>query len=185
MPTIGQKPMIPWKRFWCRFGEPIHIGDQAQGFLTDPDEEFTKLYNPNLFTLDQLLTESCLILCGDPGIGKSTVIQQTKDALKASLGEGGHLIVLDFRDLPNESVFARRTFDSAEWQNWRNSTGKLVLVVDGVDEGLVKIPTFVGYLAGQLGNEPVDRLQTILACRSAEWPVNEGQRLIALWGRGD
>lgn len=59
--------MIPWKRFWCRFGEPIHVGEHAQGFLTDPDEEFTKAYNPNLFTLDQLLTESCLILCGDPG----------------------------------------------------------------------------------------------------------------------
>lgn len=132
-----------------------------------------------------LLTEPCLILCGDPGIGKSTVIQQTKDVLKASLGKSGHLILLDFRDLPNESVFARHTFDSTEWQLWRNSTGKLLLVVDGVHEGLVKIPGFVSYLAAQLGREPLERLKLILACRSAEWPVNEGKQLISLWGYGE
>jgi hypothetical protein len=182
MTTTGQKQLIPWKRFWCRFGGPIHVGDQVQGFLTDPEGKFTKLYNPELFTLDQLATESCLILCGDPGIGKSTVIQQHKDALKSSLGERGHLILIDFRDVPSDSAFNRWTFDSTEWQRWRASTDKLLLVVDGVDEGLVKIRGFVSYLAALLRNEPIDRLKLILACRSAEWPVNEGPQLISLFG---
>jgi hypothetical protein len=174
--------MLPWNRFWCRFGGPIHVGDQAQGFLTDPENEFTKLYNPELFTLDRLAAESCLILCGDPGIGKSTVIQQHKDALKSSLGERGNFILIDFRDVPSESAFTRWTFDSPDWQRWRTSTDKLLLVVDGVDEGLVKIPGFVSFLAASLRNEPLDRLKLILACRSAEWPVNEGPQLISLFG---
>ncbi|MBE0544866.1 MAG: hypothetical protein IH623_26300 [Verrucomicrobia bacterium] len=174
--------MIPWKRFWCPFGGPIHVGDQLQGFLTDPEGEFTKLYNPELFTLDQLATESCLILCGDPGIGKSTVIQQHKDALKSSLGERGNFILIDFRDVPSESAFTRWTVDSPDWQRWRASTDKQLLVVDGVDEGLVKIPGFVSFLAASLRNEPLDRLKLILACRSAEWPVNEGPQLISLFG---
>jgi hypothetical protein len=182
MSSTGQKPMIPWKRFWCRFGGPIHVGEQVQGFLTDPEGEFTKLYNPELFTLDQLATESCLILCGDPGIGKSTVIQQHKGALKSSLGDRGNFILIDFRDVPSESAFTRWTFDSPDWQRWRASTDKLLLVVDGVDEGLVKIPGFVSFLAASLRNEPLDRLKLILACRSAEWPVNEGPQLISLFG---
>ncbi|MEW6306596.1 MAG: hypothetical protein AB1705_24285 [Verrucomicrobiota bacterium] len=153
-----------------------------QGFLTDPEGEFTKLYNPKLFTLDQLATEPCLILCGDPGIGKSTVIQQHTDSLKSSLGERGHFISIDFRDVPSESAFTRWTFDSPTWRTWRGSTEKLLLVVDGVDEGLVKIPGFVSYLAASLRNEPLDRLKLILACRSAEWPVNEGPQLISLFG---
>lgn len=174
--------MIPWKRFWCRFGGPIHVGDDRQGFLTDPEGDFTKAYNPNLSTLEQLLNEPCLILCGDPGIGKSTVVEQAKDALKVSLGEGGRMISLEFRDVPNEIVFAKQTFESLNWQQWRSATGKLVLVVDGVDEGLVKIRGFVSWLAAQLRQEPIERLQVILVCRSAEWPVNEGQQLISLWG---
>ena len=182
MPTTEQKQLIPWKRFWCRFGGPIHVGDQVQGFLTDPEDEFTKLYNPELFTLDQLAAESCLILCGDPGIGKSTVIQQHKDTLKSSLGERGHFILIDFRDVPSDTAFNRWTIDSPEWQQWRASTERLLLVVDGVDEGLVKIPGFVSYLAASLRNEPLDRLKLILACRSAEWPVNEGPQLISLFG---
>src|ERR1035437_2682383 len=182
MPSTGQKPMIPWKRFWCRFGGPIHVGDDRQGFLTDHEGDFTKAYNPNLSTLEQLLNEPCLILCGDPGIGKTTVVQQAKDVLKASLGEGGRMISLEFRDVPNETVFAKQTFESLNWQQWRNATAKLVLVVDGVDEGLVKIRGFVSWLTAQLRQEPIDRLQVILVCRSAEWPVNEGKQLISLWG---
>lgn len=185
MTANGQKPLIPWKRFWCRFGGPIHVGDQVQGFLTDPEDEFAKLYNPELFTLDQLLAESCLILCGDPGIGKSTVIQQHEDTLNSSLGENGHFILIDFRDIPSDTAFNRWTIDSPEWQRWRTSTEKLLLVVDGVDEGLMKIRGFISYLTALLRNEPLDRLKIILACRSAEWPVNEGPQLISLFGNFD
>lgn len=182
-----QKTIIPWKRFWCRFGESIHLGgdEQHQGFLSDPDDEFTRFYNPHLFTLDQLLHEKCLILCGDPGAGKSTALQQAKSLFADSLGADSKLIWLEFRDVPSDSAFARRTFESAAWKEWQRSSGKLALVVDGVDEGLVKIPGFVSYLAAELASAPIRRLQIVIVCRSAEWPVSEGQQLIGLWESTD
>lgn len=185
MRTSTPRLLIPWKRFWSRLGGPIHIDDFSPGFLTDPEGEYAKHYNSEFFTLDQLATESCLILCGDPGIGKSTVIQQHREALKSSAGEFGTFILIDFRDVPSEAVFIRWTFDSADWQRWRASSGTLLLIIDGVDEGLVKIPGFVSFLAASLRNEPIERLKLILACRSAEWPVNEGPQLTSLFGNSE
>ncbi|HAO80087.1 MAG TPA: hypothetical protein DCQ92_14165 [Verrucomicrobia subdivision 3 bacterium] len=121
-----------------------------RGFLTDPDGDFTQYYNPHLFIFENLAREKCLILCGDPGTGKSTALKQARPILENSLGADGKLIWLEFRDVPNEPVFARRTFESDAWKQWQNSSSKLALVVDEVDEGLVKIPGFVSYFAGEL-----------------------------------
>src|ERR1035441_4791285 len=101
MPASIQKPIIPWKRFWCRFGDAIHIGDehQGQGFLTDPDGDFTRFYNPHLFTFENLVHEKCLILCGDPGTGKSTALQQARPIFENALGADAKLIWLEFRDV--------------------------------------------------------------------------------------
>ena len=175
--------MIPWKRFWCRSGEPIDLGVDGQGFLSDPEGELARFSKPNLFTLDQLFKEPCLILCGEPGIGKTTVLREKLKALKGSQREGRGMIAIDSREIPDVSFFARKTFDSADWRQWRSSNARLVLVVDGVDEGLVKIPDLVSYLTGQLREEPIERLQIILVCRSAEWPVSQGEQLISLWNR--
>jgi len=181
MPAVSSKVMIPWKRFWCHFGGPIHVGHGNEGFLSDPEDKFTKYYNPNLRPLHQLLHKPCLILCGDPGSGKSTVIREAAEELKQSLGANGNLISIEFRHIPTESIFTKRTFDSLLWQQWRNSTGKLLLIIDGIDEGLIKIPDFISYLSGQLRTEPIDRLNIILVCRSAEWPQSQGLELISLW----
>jgi hypothetical protein len=182
MPAVGSKPLVPWKRFWCQLGKQVHVGNEEPGFLTDPEGQFTRFYNPHLRPLDGLLDEACLILCGDPGSGKTTELERTKARFEESLQTGDHMISLEFRDIPNEAVFARRTFDSPIWREWRNSSGRMTLLVDGVDEGLIKIPDFLSYLVGQLRDEPLQRLQLVLACRSAEWPVSSGEALIALWG---
>ena len=121
-------------------------------------------------------------MCGDPGSGKSTVLEQSRGVLENSQGQGGGMIWLEFREIPNDSVFARRTFESPAWKMWLNSASKLLLVLDGVDEGLLRIPNFVGYLASELRQVPIPRLRLVLVCRSANWPAIEGEQLISLWG---
>ena len=183
VPTSPKRPKIPWKRFWTRYDEPIHVGSDQRGFLSDPEDEFIRYLQPNVSTLDNLLSERCLVLWGDPGIGKSTVLGDAKGDIENSLGNDGRMIWIEFRDIPSDGVFARRTFDSPEWQEWKRGTGILVLVIDGVDEGLIKIPGFLSFLTGQLRIEGVERLRLILACRSSAWSFSEGEQLIGLWGQ--
>lgn len=174
---------FPWARYWVPLNSRICMGsgwDDTPGFLADPEDGFLgKHENAHLLPTVKLLAvePGCLVLCGEPGMGKSQTLRshyETRD--------GAQLLRIEFRDVPDSGRFERLTVQSPGWSTWRNGTEMLTLVIDGVDEGLIKIAGFVDFLTGLLRPEPIERLQVVLACRSLEWPHSEGQRLIASWG---
>ena len=71
---------FPWKRFWCRREASFSLTDR--GFLADPEGEHGSYLNPELATLDQLQTTSCLALLGEPGVGKSWSLSADVDAFQ-------------------------------------------------------------------------------------------------------
>ncbi len=179
-------PVFPWVRYWTPSNKSIQLGassfwgGDSDGFLADPEDKLLGAENRHLLSTERLLEPrpGCFVLCGEPGMGKSRALDA---ALKTSANP--HRIFLEFRDIATWDQFCRQTFDSALWRNWREGSHLLSLVVDGVDEGLIKIDGFVGALTGalKLNAEPLARLQLVLACRSWEWPQSEGERLLALW----
>lgn len=153
--------------------------DDAPGFLADPEDGFLgKHENSHLVPTATLLgvEPGCVVLCGEPGMGKSHTLRSHYET-----ENGVNVLKIEFRDVPDSGRFERLTVQSQVWGAWRSGTGVLTLIVDGVDEGLIKIAGFVDFLTGLLRPEPVERLQLVLACRSLEWPQSEGQRLIASW----
>jgi hypothetical protein len=173
--------MIPWKRFWCPLGSAISCGFEGSGFLDDPEDEFGGLRNANLREVTELVAEPCLVLCGEPGIGKTTTINSIHDELVGRLPSRQNLIWIEFRSIPNPDVFLRRTVQTTEWRAWEKSTNPFTLVIDGVDEGLIKIPEFIPFLTEELRGVDLKRLNVVLVCRTAEWPTQAGQQLINLW----
>jgi hypothetical protein len=177
-----EEMIFPWTRFWVPQDGHIVMGsswDGSPGFLADPEDSIVgKHEHKHLKTTAQLLevAPGCQVLCGEPGMGKSQTLRSHYEPLPAA-----NRLHVEFRDVPDTGRFKEMTSQSRVWTAWRSGTGTLTLVVDGIDEGLIKIPGFVDYLTGLLREEPVDRLQVILACRSLEWPQSEGQRLMGLW----
>lgn len=178
-------PVIPWTRYWCPLGQPINCGDSGREFLADPDGDFGRIWSPNTFELEQILGRPCLILVGEPGIGKTTAIELAREAIVSRPGADPNPLWLGFREIPTEQVFHRRTVETDKWQTWLRSETRLTLVVDGIDEGLIRVPGFVSYLAAELRGVPIARLQLILVCRTAEWSSAEGGQLGNLWGDSD
>ena len=174
---------IPWTRFWCPLGGVIHCGDDNGGFLTDPEDKYGSIANPTVRRLSQLLPEAGpLVLCGEPGIGKSTELENVRAVLEGERDARGEVLRwIVFRDVADVTEFRRLTVDSPQWQAWRTGTARMTLVVDGLDEGLLRVPNFVNDLTALLKDEPVSRLRLVLACRTAEWPLEMGRRLLALW----
>ena len=173
-----KRPTLPWRRYWVRFGEAIDCGEE-RGFLTDPEDRYGRHANPNVARLDSLLPRvGPTVLCGEPGIGKSTELEGVRAVLAP---EGEFLRWIVFRDVADVTDFRRRTVDHTLWKEWRVGSGRMNLVVDGVDEGLLRVPNFINDLRGMLADEPVDRLRLVLGCRTAEWPIEMGRRLFDLW----
>jgi hypothetical protein len=177
--------VIPWKRFWCPLGTAISCGPDGKGFLDNPEDLLGGYSNASLRDITQLLENRFLALCGEPGIGKSSTITQAKDEIRRRAGSDDNLIWIEFRSVPDTATFLRRTLESSKWKRWEQSSGELTLVVDGVDEGLVKIPAFIQFFAEELKTVDRGRLRVILLCRTAEWPVEGGNHLISLWGNAD
>lgn len=181
------KPSIPWKRFWCFLGAPINCGITGRGFLSDPEDVFWQHTPRSVHRLDEILPQSGpLILCGEPGIGKTTEFENLRVRIHSEFPGQTNLIALNFRQqIADMADFRRLTVETSKWTKWRDGNNHITLMIDGVDEGLLRISNFVAFLTGILKEEPTERLRLILTCRSAEWPQAMGNDLIDLWPRLD
>lgn len=180
-----ETPIIPWTRFWCPIDKGISCGDSGRDFLSDPESDFGRILNPNVLNIDTLLEQPCLVLCGEPGMGKSKALELAKSKIISRTGADQTPIWLNFREIPNVEIFHRKTFETAKWKGWLASDSRLTLVVDGIDEGLMKVPDFIPHLAAELREVPVQRLQLILVCRTTEWSLAAGGQLTKLWGKSE
>lgn len=172
---------LPWKRFWVPVGSEISCGISGQGFFDDPQARLG-FFNKSARLLDDFGPERCLILLGEPGLGKSIALEQAFPGINHAGGGDETTVWIRFRDIPDASVFYRRTFGSNRWNHWLQDESNLTLVLDGLDEGLIKIPDFVSFLTSELRPYPLNRLRLRITCRTADWPVAAGQRLLDLFG---
>jgi hypothetical protein len=171
---------LPWKRFWVPLGSEISCGISGQGFLDDPERTPVSL-NKAARHLDNLLSEKCLVLLGEPGLGKSTALEQAFPGICPPSDGETTTIWIRFRDIPDASVFIRRVLESPRWRSWLQGDYELRLVLDGLDEGLIKIKDFLSFVTSEFRSSPVDRLRLITACRTTDWPTAAGQQLLSLW----
>src|SRR5690606_23211004 len=111
-----------------------------------------------------------LVLCGEPAMGKSSVIQQE---LMQPGPTNASTIFVRFGSIPDLATFKERTFASSAWRRWRRAkSSRLRLLIDGVDEGMIRIEGFLPFLVDQLEQEDRARLQLTLVCRSVEWALH-------------
>jgi predicted NACHT family NTPase len=165
-----------WERFWCPRGGSILL--TSEGFLYDAGK-----YNKDIFTFDSIAHHPCLILLGEPGIGKSNVLRAEWQRLKATVEkEGDRTVWLDLRSFGSEDRLVSSLFGSTEFIEWQNGDHHLHLFLDSLDECLLRIDTVATLLIDELRKYPVQRLSLRIASRSAEWPTAFEDGIRELWG---
>jgi hypothetical protein len=178
----SHKDHLPWPRFWSPRKSRAH-GTSGE-FLEDPQGLFGKHLHPQAATLSEITPETgLLVLCGEPGLGKTTELDLLRASLPATLGENERLIYLRARTFESFTDLQGHLDSHPVWQAWLLDDNRLTILLDGLDEGLIRMPTLVARLRSFLENKPTERLRLVLSCRSFEWPEAEGEQLASLWAK--
>lgn len=173
--------VVPWERLWRRLDTEREDESFGDGFLETWRDLFGFPRQGGPQVLSELLTFRCLILCGEPGIGKTVELGRIRSAIdeKAKAGGAG-FYARSFRESLSPDYLLRDLKASSEWTDWLSGR-ELTILIDGVDEGLALAFNLIAALTADLRGKPVARLRLILVCRDAEWPIAQGQDLLALW----
>lgn len=158
-----------WKRFWCPRAGSFSLSDG--GYLVDPDSEWDHLYNPDVVPFESIAMFQCIVLLGEPGIGKSHTMQMAQNKASYKIQENGEQILLiDLRSYGSEDRLIRDLFENTTFLSWKNGKHRLHLFLDSLDECLLRIDTLAALLVDELKKYPVERLYLRIACRTADWP---------------
>lgn len=173
---------LPWTRFWSPRKTRTH-GAPSE-FFEDPQGLFGKHLHPQAATLSGITPETgLLVLCGEPGLGKTTELELLRERFAASPGGKEQLIHLKAREFESFPDLQGHLDGHPAWRAWLSNDNHLSILLDGLDEGLIRMPTLVARLRSYLEAKPKERLRFILSCRSFEWPETEGEQLASLWKR--
>ncbi len=166
----------PWKRFWCPTDASYSLS--PDGYLVDPDGSDGSIRQPHALSAVELDAVPCLALWGDPGLGKST----TLDDFRSLASQKGMVI--------DENLAIGRNADRLHdllfgltFQTWANSDDTLTILLDGLDECLSRHPDVPLMMIDELRRGyPLNRLRLRITCRGTEWPPLLTEKLQELWG---
>jgi hypothetical protein len=151
-----------WKRFWCPRSGSINLTDG--GYLYDPDAEWGKIYNPDLVSLETIAEKPCLILLGEPGIGKSQELENLRKYTEEAIDEDDQILSLNLEDCSEDELYSK-LFNSQTFINWSSGTHRLFLFLDSLDQGWLKIQRLPTLLAEEFRKlDKVSERQNLKPC---------------------
>lgn len=170
------------QRFLVPRGSMPDLSDD--GFLAEFDERYAAFTNPIAVPLEALPDTPVLCLLGEPGMGKSTVLDQEARRLTGLAGaHGDHVLTVDLAACGSDVTVRERTFQSELFLEWKVGSRRLHLLLDGLDTCLQSVRPLVALLLDGLEGKPLERLSLRISCRTAEWPPDFEAGLQDLWHR--
>ncbi|MGE7094416.1 NACHT domain-containing protein [Lysinibacillus sp. NPDC048646] len=169
-----------WKRYWYKRGQELSYKD---GFF-EPENISMLSEKFSIVPIQEILSNPCLVLLGEAGLGKSTIIKQTVTELKETQGESiQEILYCDLRLISSAESLYKSIFENKIFVDWISSNHKLYIFLDSFDEGLLQVGVLADLLADKLKNYDISRLMLRVACRTGIFPSTFEQDLCELWGR--
>src|SRR6266508_985723 len=137
-----------WERFWCRSDKAYSLADE--GFLVDPESSWGKSLNPFAIKFQEFSELPCLILLGEPGMGKTNVLKKVYSEHQTN--ELEKKVWIDLRSYGSDSRLVSEINSNLEIQEWMKGDYRLTLFFDSLDECLLNVKTVSTVLVEILKN---------------------------------
>lgn len=164
---------LDWTRYWVRRDGSMRSDD---GFLADPGDPADPFsLNPELITTESLLQSRCVVMLGEPGMGKSTELRSHHEALR----EAGE--VVEFLDLLEFGDEGRLVEELDERLESLSHAERPYLLLDSLDECRRRIPNVGLIVTQRLRRAGIEELRLRLACRTGDWLDSLESALLAVF----
>ncbi len=169
MTLEADTPRRPIDRFWVPAGTIYTVS--PEGWLQHFTHNSLFTVSSDAVMIKELAAHRCLVLLGEPGIGKTTTLQPHTPLTAESSTVARHMTV-DLAGYSTEERVLHRVLESSEIDDWLASADTLCLTLDSFDEAHTRIPTLHTLLVGSLSEWDRTRLILRIVCRTAEWPTS-------------
>jgi hypothetical protein len=158
-----------WDRFWIASDSRLAVGTDV--FLPDPLAEDLWQRSPiEARRLSELDEVPCLVLLGEPGLGKSEAV---RDVVREAERAPEHPLLqrLDLGAYPDAGALGAKLIEGEKWRGWTAEGRNFHLFLDGLDEARLHFPTVHKFLLSELEEvrDSLPRLKLRIVCRSADW----------------
>jgi len=175
-----------WKRFWIPKGETPKTTED--GFLKDPTSPWAKFDHIHAETLESIEDKACCVLLGEPGMGKSTVLDHYVQSNATQIETNGD--VIHHANLARNNTdmgLCNHVFDHPKVRNWKEGSNTLYLLLDSLDEVLDSLPYAPDLIIEKLTEfgDACSRLRLRISCRSLLWPRRFEDSLKKLWNQDE
>lgn len=171
-----------WKRYWSPPDGKIFF--TKDGLLEDPENRWGKFANSELVDLSSFDKTGCLVMLGEPGIGKSIEIKDLHETTLQDKGED-HVLMIDLSEMPSPDIFRDELTQTIQYKNWAERGEPFHLFLDSFDEGMSSssFKSFAKYFTRML-RQQADNLSVLylrISCRTAIWQTYLEEDLKAFW----
>jgi hypothetical protein len=119
----GDEAVYDWERFWVGRTAMLDLSDG--GFLVDPANALPIVHPGRPLELAELRKYRALGLLGEPGIGKSTVLEIEAARTTHQSDENVTSVHVDLRAYSSEGLLYQRVFGSEEFVAWTKGSAQL------------------------------------------------------------
>jgi hypothetical protein len=171
-----------WKRYWVpREGA---FAFDSDGFLLSPvqDPDLPTWIKTDVVDFENLAASPCLVLLGEPGIGKSYALRDVRNYAE-NAGSPANFVSINLGGYADEGRLIKDIFECPEFHTWKSLGTEWHLFLDSFDECLLRLDTVASLLAKCLTELPtVNGLFLRLTSRTAEWHTGLEEAMKSKWG---